>query len=142
MITSNATWEEANKRGILSVPLSEDWEEEPFVTHIVPIWTRQRYSYWLVFHLHFCGFSAFPVEYPAVPKGQSRVRVAFHANNTQIQVDGFVGAICEWAQEMMEIEQGGADGDRKIPKAARQVYAIMGDENIDRFRTKNPQFKE
>lgn len=43
---------------------------------------------------------------------------------------------------MMEIEQGGADGDRKIPKAARQVYAIMGDENIDRFRTKNPQFKE
>ena len=140
-ITSNPVWEEATTRGILSVPLSEDWEEQPFLTHIVPIWTRQRYSYWLVFHLHFSGYSAFPVEYPTVPKGQSRVRVAFHANNTQSQVDGLVSAVCEWATEMMELEKGGADGDRKLPKAARQVYAIMGDENIDKFRTKNLSFK-
>lgn len=74
------------------------------------------------------------MEYPTVPKGQSRVRVAFHANNTESQVEGLVGAICEWAQEMMEIEGGEGDGN-KIPKAAREVYAIMGDENIDRFRT-------
>ena len=63
------------------------------------------------------------MEYPIVPKGQSRVRVAFHANNTESQVDALVGAICEWAQEMMDIEGGGGDGN-KIPKAARQVYAI------------------
>ncbi|MCJ1300654.1 hypothetical protein MMC08_003451 [Hypocenomyce scalaris] len=134
-ITSNAIWEEATQRGILSVPLSEDWDEQPFPTHIVPIWTRQRYSYWLVFHLHFSEFCAFPVEYPTVSKGQSRVRVASHANNTEPQVDGVVSAICEWAREMMEIEKGGGDGN-KIPKAARQIYAIMGDENIDIFRTK------
>ena len=62
------------------------------------------------------------MEYPIVPKGQSRVRVAFHANNTESQVDGLVSAICEWAQEMMEIEKGGGD-ENKIPKAARQIYA-------------------
>ena len=117
------------KCGILSVPLSEDWEEQPFLTHIVPIWTRQRYSYWLVFHLHLSEFCTFPVEYPTVPKGQSRVRVAFHANNTESQVDGLVGAICEWAQEMMSIEKCGGNGD-KIPRAARQIYAMMGDENV------------
>ena len=75
------------------------------------------------------------MEYPTVSKGQSRVRVASHANNTEPQVDGVVSAICEWAREMMEIEKGGGDGN-KIPKAARQIYAIMGDENIDIFRTK------
>ncbi|KAL9121373.1 MAG: hypothetical protein Q9187_002067 [Circinaria calcarea] len=125
-ISSNAIWKEATERGILSVPLSEDWEEQPSLTHIVPIWTRQRQSYWLVFHLQFSGFCAFPVDYPTVPKGQSRVRVAFHANNTEIQVEGLVIAICEWAQEMMEIEQGGGGGN-KIPKAARQVYTITTD---------------
>lgn len=135
-MTSNAVWEEAIKRGILSVPLSDDWEEEPFLTHIVPIWTRQRYSYWLVFHLHFSGFSAFPVEYPTVPKGQSRVRLAFHANNTETQVDGLVDAVGKWAHEMIEIEKCGRDGDGKMPKAARQVYAMMNDENSSGFRNK------
>lgn len=75
------------------------------------------------------------MEYPTVPKGQSRVRVAFHANNTESQVDGLVAAICEWAREMMEIESGRGDGN-KIPKAARQVYATMGVENIDRLKAK------
>lgn len=125
-ITSNAIWEEATERRILSVPLAENWEEQPFLTHIVPIWTRQRCNYWLVFHLHFSAFSAFPVEYPTVPKGQSRVRVTFHAHNTESQVEGLVRAICEWAQEMMEIEGGGGDGN-KIPKAARRVYAMVAD---------------
>lgn len=125
-ITSNAIWEEATKRGILFVPLSEDWDEQPFLTHIVPIWTRQRYSYWLVFHLHFFKCCAFPVEYPTVPKGQGRVRLAFHANNTASQIDELVNAICEWAQEMMKIEEGSGDKNR-IPRAARQIYALMGD---------------
>lgn len=127
-ITSDATWDEASERGILSVPLSDDWETQPFLTHIVPVWTRQRYAYWLVFHLHLAGFCAFPVEYPTVPKGKSRVRLSFHANNTEKQIDGLVAAVGEWAREMMEIESVGAR--EKIPKAARQVYAMMGEDTI------------
>lgn len=70
------------------------------------------------------------MEYPTVPKGQSRVRLAFHADNTEVQVDGLINAICEWAQEMMDIEDDGENGTQ-IPKAARQVYAFMGEENLD-----------
>lgn len=50
-------------------------------------------------------------------------------------MEGLVGAVCEWAQEMMEIERcGGADGAGKIPKAARRVYAMMGEENGNGYR--------
>ena len=120
--------EDAIDRGILAVPLIADWEDRSFVAHIVPIWTRQRYSYWLFFHLSFCKFCAFPVEHPAVPKGQSRFRIVFYANNTESETEGLVAAVAEWAQEMIDIEDGGGSGD-KIPKAARQVYAWMGDES-------------
>ena len=126
MSESSIIWEEATDRGILSVPLSETVEERPFLTHIVPIWTRQRYSYWLAFHLHFCGFCTFPVEYPIVPKGQSRVRISFHADNTIGQVEALVAAICEWAQEMMEIEEDTSSLER-IPRAARRVYAALNE---------------
>jgi 8-amino-7-oxononanoate synthase len=114
--------------GILSVPLSDGWEQRPFLTHIIPIWTRPRYAYWLVFHLSLSKFSAFPVEYPTVPKGTNRVRVTLHADNTQTQIEGLVSAICDWAQEMIHIESN-KSGD-SIPRAARQVYAWMADENV------------
>ena len=110
----------------MEVPLLRGWDTRPFVTHLVPVWTRPRYSYWLVFHLHIRGFCASPVEYPTVPKGQSRVRLTFHADNTISQVERLIDAISEWAQEMLELERGaGVRG--KIPSAARQVYALMGD---------------
>ena len=64
--------------------------------------------------------------------------MAFHANNTEDQVEGLVSAICDWAQEMIEIEKCVGNGNR-IPKAAREVYAIMGDENVGRSRPKASQ---
>ncbi|KAL8927687.1 MAG: hypothetical protein Q9172_001247 [Xanthocarpia lactea] len=127
VISADPVWEKAMRQGVVEVPLLRDWETRPFVTHIVPIWTRPQYSYWLVFHLHIRNFCASPVEYPAVPKGQSRVRLTFHANNTESQVEGLVEAIGEWASEMMEIE-GDRTKRRKLPSAARQVYALMGDD--------------
>ena len=130
MIANDQIWEIAVERGILDVPLYSDWEDKPFLTHIVPIWTRQRYSYWLVFHLNIRNFRAFPVEYPVVPKGQSRVRLVFHANNTENEVERLVSAISEWAKEMINIEAGGGDKP-KIPRAARQVYALMGDDVVN-----------
>lgn len=125
---SNSVWEEATDRGIISVPLREDWERRTFQAHVCPIWTRNQYSFWLVFHLSIAGFSAFPVEYPTVPKGQSRVRLSFHAANSEEQVDRLVRSICEWAKEMMDIEDG--DVGDKIPKGAKQVYALMDNEAI------------
>ena len=63
-------------------------------------------------------------------KGQSRLRLSFHASNTELQVEDLVSAICEWAEEMIKIEDGEANGN-KIPRAARQVYEWMGDESVD-----------
>ncbi|KAL8728512.1 MAG: hypothetical protein Q9166_005334 [cf. Caloplaca sp. 2 TL-2023] len=123
-VASNPAWQKAEKQGIVSVLVNYDWKQKPPVSHIVPIRTRPRYSYWLVFHLAFKDFSVYPVEYPIISKGQSRVRLAFHANNTKEQINDLVSAICSWAQEMAEIELGQGDVG-KIPKAAKQVYSSM-----------------
>ncbi|KAF7513295.1 hypothetical protein GJ744_009716 [Endocarpon pusillum] len=128
-IASNPTWQEAENHGILSVPLSYNWKQKPFVSHIVPICTRPQYSYWLVFHLAFRKLSTYPLEYPVIPKGQSRVRLTFHSHNTKEQIDELISAICNWAQEMMEIELGQGEINR-IPKAARQVYSLMNSDNM------------
>lgn len=64
------------------------------------------------------------MEYSIVFQDQGRVRLAFHANNTESQVRGLVNAIFEWAQEMMQIEDGG-ENESQISKAARRVYATI-----------------
>ena len=110
--------------GILSIPVSEDGESRDFVAHVVPVWTRQRYNWWLVFHLQLSGISAFPIDFPTVPKGQSRIRLMFHAGNTEAQVDFLATTICDWAKEMIDIEEG-VEGKGNMPKAAQQVYASM-----------------
>ncbi|KAI0172151.1 putative aminotransferase [Hypoxylon sp. FL1284] len=125
-ITSNEVWDEANDMGILSIPVSDNWEFRDFMTHIVPVWTRQRYNFWLVFHLQLSKMSAFPIDYPVVPKGQSRIRLMFHAANTEAEVELLAGTICDWAREMIDIEKAG-DGKSRIPKAAQQIYAMMAD---------------
>ncbi|POS68746.1 aminotransferase class I and II [Diaporthe helianthi] len=124
-ITSNPIWDDANDSRILRIPLFEDHENgpAPFVTPIVPILTRARHNFFLAFHLQRAGFSAFPIYFPVVPKGTERVRLVFHASNTDAQVESLVSCICDWAQEMMEIDEG---NDRlKLPSAARQAYSIM-----------------
>ncbi|KAI1388533.1 5-aminolevulinate synthase [Hypoxylon trugodes] len=123
-ITSNDIWLKASEKGVLSIPIMDAWETQEFHTHIVPVWTRQRYNWWLVFHLQLSGISAFPIDYPTVPKGQSRIRLMFHAANTESQVEFLATTICNWAKEMIDIEEG-TDNQGKIPKAAQQVYALM-----------------
>lgn len=56
-----------------------------------------------------------------VPMGTARIRLAFHAGNTESEVKGLVSTICAWAQEMLDIEASGESGE-KIPKAARRLY--------------------
>ena len=126
-ITSNPIWDHANDARILRIPLFEDGDEDsgpaPFVAPIVPVWTRARHNFFLAFHLQRAGFSAFPIYFPVVPKGAERVRLVFHASNTDAQVEALVSCICAWAEEMLEIEEG---NDRlKLPFAARQAYSMM-----------------
>ena len=91
------------------------------------MWTRERYGLWLTFHLDARKYSAFPVTFPAVPRGSARLRLVIHACHTEEQIDGLVAAICEWATEMVQIEKGGG-GRSKVPWAAQQVYALTEEE--------------
>ncbi|KFG81474.1 putative aminotransferase [Metarhizium anisopliae] len=123
-ITSNSVWEKASEMGILSIPLVDDWEGREFQTHIVPLWTRQRYNWWLVFHLQLAGIAAVPIDYPTVPKGQSRIRIMVHSANTEAEIEFLASTICQWAQEMIGIEESG-EVKGKTPKAAQKIYALM-----------------
>lgn len=122
-LTNDPVWEEAVDAGLLSCPLAEDWEQRPCHSHIVPIRTRPRHEQYLFFHLALSGMNAYNISYPVVPKGLSRIRMVFHAHNTEQEVDIAVAAICGWAAEMLEIEAGTSKG--ALPKAALQVYAMQ-----------------
>ncbi|KAF1852052.1 putative aminotransferase [Cucurbitaria berberidis CBS 394.84] len=130
-LTTHPLWPTAQKRGILSVPLATGWEERPFLTHIVTIWTRQKYTYWIYMHLLSASFFVLPVKQPIVPSGESRLRVTFHAKNTAAQVIGLVDQIFAWLEEIMAIEDGMAE--QKVTKAAREVYAWMKREGLKGF---------
>lgn len=119
----NEVWDEANDEGILRIPNMNDWESRPFVTHVANFMTRQRYTVYLCWHLQLAGFNCFPIDYPVVPRGSNRLRVVFHAHNTEAEVEGLATALCEWAREMLDIEESDAKG--RLPAAARQVIACQ-----------------
>ncbi|KOS37202.1 hypothetical protein ACN38_g12021 [Penicillium nordicum] len=122
-MNSHPLWDEATDMGLLSIPIIEESEENDFVTHIIPIWTRQKYNWWLFFHLQLAKNAVVPIDYPQVPKGKARLRVMIHATNTETEVDYLVSTIYNFVKEMMDIEESGEKG--KIPKAAQQIYALM-----------------
>lgn len=105
----------------MRVPLSDGWESQPFVTQVVPVWTRPHQNLFLVFHLQMAKFCAYPIDFPVVPKGAPRVRVVFHNHNTEAEVEGLAHTLYEWAQEMLDIEDGKVTS--KIPAAARQAFS-------------------
>ncbi|KAG5963907.1 hypothetical protein E4U56_002551 [Claviceps arundinis] len=123
---SDPYWSKANEQGILVLPNYDDCEPRDFNAPIVSLKSRPRYIWWLAFHLHSSNISAVPVDYPAVSRGQGRIRFMFHAVNTEEQVEFLVKKIGEWAAEMMEIEAGPSGGKGKVPKAAQHVYTFMG----------------
>jgi 8-amino-7-oxononanoate synthase len=43
-MTTDPVWEDALDVGLLSCPLTEDWEQRPYHSHIVPIRTRPRHE--------------------------------------------------------------------------------------------------
>lgn len=106
-IQSHPLWEKANTAGILSIPSRDGYEHKDIVTQIVPIWTRARDNHHLAAHLHYADVTAWPVDYPVVPKEQGRVRLVLHAHNTPAQIDLLVKVIMEWANEMLEMKATG-----------------------------------
>ncbi|KAI0453586.1 hypothetical protein F5B21DRAFT_525737 [Xylaria acuta] len=101
--------------GIVGISLCDDWETRDFISYVVPIRTRDKYSYWLAFHLQFAGYCLFPIDYPVVPKGQSRVRLVIHGDNTEAEVEDMANSLIEWAQEMVDIEMGDGSGMNSYP---------------------------
>lgn len=67
------------------------------------------------------NMNAYPMAFPVVPKGESRVRLVFHAHNTEAQIDKLVTTICGWAKEMLDIKEGRTENS--LPSATRQLYA-------------------
>jgi 8-amino-7-oxononanoate synthase len=122
--SEDETLNKASDLGIAWVPLCDDWETREFLTHVIPIRTRDRYSYWLAFHLQLAGYSVYPIDYPVVPKGQSRVRVIVHGGNSEAEIESLIKSVSEWAQEMIDIETSAGNGP-KVPKAAQTVYDLM-----------------
>ncbi|GAT18901.1 aminotransferase class I and II [Aspergillus luchuensis] len=109
--------------------MSSHADVQPVLTQIIQLRTRTKHNFYLAFHLQRAGFSVFPISYPVVPKGTERVRIIFHASNTDAEVKALVAAIAEWAQEMLEIERS---GDRtRVPAAARHVYALIAQANMN-----------
>ena len=94
------------------------------LTQVMPVMTRQRYTKFLCYHLQLAGINCFPIDYPVIPRGMNRLRIVFHATNTEAEAEKLANSICEWAQEMLDIEASGSSGV-KIPGAARQVYAAQ-----------------
>lgn len=134
-IISHSLWESAEQTGLLAIPLLKDWEGSPTATsHIITIRTRQPYTYWLYFHLLLDGYCVFPVEHPVVAKGESRLKVTFHAGNTEEQVSGMVTSVFAWIQEMMEIEGSKDDAQRNdVSEAAHKIYTWMAHQRLTGF---------
>lgn len=131
LLTSHPLWTEATSKAILRVPLADGWEDREIHTHLFAIFTKPKSFWWLYYHLLSASFRTFPATYPAVPPGQGRLRVIVHAHNTEEQVKGFVDAIYQWVQEMIDIDTGVAA--EPVTKAAKEVYEWMRQEQVNGF---------
>lgn len=44
------------------------------------------------------GLRTWPIDYPVIPRGQDRVRIIFHVDNTEDQIEELARLICCWAE--------------------------------------------
>lgn len=71
----------------------------------------------------------FPVDYPTVPKGQSRLKVTFHAGNKEDEIQKLVDSIFVFVREVSDLQDKGELGN-EVPRAAREVYDWMAKEKL------------
>jgi hypothetical protein len=72
------------------------------MSHIVPLWSPASDA--LSIELLVNKITAYPVAYPTVPKNAKRVRLVFHAGNTEEEVERIVKIIGEWLDERFKGE--------------------------------------
>lgn len=125
-MTEHPIWDTANDAGVIRIPLYEeiDWEGQPYLSPICPVWTRPKHNIWLSLHLQAAGYGVYPILYPIVPKGTDRVRVILHAHNTDEQIKGVAECICEWAEEMLRLQRSG--NTSQLPSVPRQALDLAG----------------
>lgn len=64
---------------------------------IIPLLTAHARE--LAAHLRAKGLLARPICYPTVPKGEDRVRICVHANNTEEDIDRLIGCVKQWVSD-------------------------------------------
>lgn len=55
--------------------------------------------------------------------------MTLHAANTEAQVEGLVGAVFAWVDEIVAIEEGATE--KKVSRAAAEVYVWMRGEGLE-----------
>ncbi|KAK0472272.1 aminotransferase [Armillaria novae-zelandiae] len=73
---------------------SADRSKDPLVSPVFPLLTS--HSIELAEYLKSKGYIAQAIPFPAVPKGQERIRVVIHAENTFSDIDAFIAIILKW----------------------------------------------
>ncbi|KAL6721616.1 hypothetical protein ACLMJK_000720 [Lecanora helva] len=87
----------ARETNYLTIPVAEGFERKPLMSHIVPLWSPASDA--LSIGLLISKITAYPVAYPTVPKNSKRVRLVFHAGNTEEDIEAVVKVIGEWLDE-------------------------------------------
>jgi 8-amino-7-oxononanoate synthase len=122
-VTSHPSWDAVNDEGILRIPVADDHESRPFVSHIVPLRTRVGDEKHLSRHLLLiANANAYAISFPIVPKNKTRVRLVFHAHNSLAEVEKLAGHVMDWADEMLRIDEEG--DDEVLPQATRMYQAL------------------
>ncbi|CAG5149110.1 uncharacterized protein ALTATR162_LOCUS2299 [Alternaria atra] len=136
-ITDNDVWEKANDAGYLRIPLceEEDWYSASVVSQICPVMTKPKHNLYLAFHLQLEGFQVYPISFPVVAKGTDRIRLVFHAHNTDGEVQRLAASICNWAKETMEAEAYNRrvkpGGQLQVCAAARHARSLVAKEEMN-----------
>lgn len=72
---------------------------------IIPLLTAHARE--LAAHLRSKGLLARPICYPTVPKGEDRVRICIHADNTEQDIDRLIACVRQWVSGE-STQQGGS----------------------------------
>ena len=123
VITADPEWEAITKAGTCSIPIFDPKKPRDYITQFIPVWTREKYNYFLAVHLLDHNFSAVPINPPVVPRGTGRVRLIIHAGNTEAEVESLAANILAWAKEMRAIET--RKSKEILPSSMRRMHLLM-----------------
>ncbi|OBT66209.1 hypothetical protein VE03_04349 [Pseudogymnoascus sp. 23342-1-I1] len=117
-------YQRAKDSGYLTIPVAEDFQKKRFMSHIVPLWSPAADA--LSIGLLVNKITAYPVAYPTVPKGQKRVRLVFHAGNTESDLNKVLATIGEWLEERFQGENVVTGAEAGIADTWEEFGKIKG----------------